>query len=119
MPIVLEELGIADGNDLSGVGMTALSFFPHLLKPVQKKKLIEALNITDDAAIQSKQADFEGAYALIKSVSTSQALPIILEEVGIGDASDLSQTDIAVLAFIPELLKPVQKKKLLDLLGFV
>ena len=119
LPVVLEELGIADGSDLSGVGSAALSFFPHLLKPVQKKKLIEALNIMDDAAVQSKQADFEGAHALITSVSTSQALPLILEEVGIADASDLSQTDISVLVFIPELLKPVQKKKLLDLLGFV
>ena len=119
LPVVLEELGIADGSDLSGVGSAALSFFPHLPKPVQKKKLIEALNIMDDAAVQSKQADFEGAHALITSVSTSQALPLILEEVGIADASDLSQTDISVLVFIPELLKPVQKKKLLDLLGFV
>ena len=68
---------------------------------------------------QSKPANYELAWSILqpKNILLPASLTEILEHFGVESADDLSQLDPNYLSFLPFLVKPVQKKKMMDALG--
>ena len=62
--------------------------------------------------------DYEVAFSLLKPnfAALPLSLSAIIEELGINDANDLSHAEQYILEFLPNLLKPIQKKKFKDAL---
>lgn len=71
---------------------------------------------------QIKEADYEAAWSLLSKpafATLPSTLSTMLEELGINSASDLSLLDDEVIkAFLPNLMKPIQRNKLREALGY-
>ena len=119
---VLEELGISSASDLSSLEDEATrAFLPSLMKPVQQSKLKDVLG-THEVPKPVKEANYDAAWSLLSKpafASLPSTLSTMFEELGITSASDLSSLeDEATRAFLPNLMKPIQRTKLREALGY-
>ena len=71
---------------------------------------------------QIKEADYDAAWSLLTKPAFStlpSTLSTMLDELGITSAKDLSMLeDEAIRAFLPNLMKPIQRTKLKEALGY-
>ena len=69
---------------------------------------------------QSKPADYEKAWSLLKPnfASLPSTLTTLLEELGVTDANDLSLLDDDIKSILPKFMKPLQRTKLSEALGY-
>ena len=69
---------------------------------------------------QTKPADYEKAWKLLKPsfASLPSTLTTLLEELGVNDASDLSLLDDDIKLILPRFMKPLQRTKLNEALGY-
>jgi len=71
---------------------------------------------------QVKEADYEAAWSLLTKpafASLPSTLSTMLDELGITSAKDLSMLeDEDIRAFLPNLMKPIQRTKLKEALGY-
>ena len=69
---------------------------------------------------QTKPADYEKAWSLLKPnfASLPATLTTLLEELGVSDANDLSLLDDDIKSILPKFMKPLQRTKLNEALGY-